>query len=145
MGASPVYFGNTIHQLCVMLTSINAWWIEKLPVLIYGYTDWCGFCKKLEKTYFNDYEINKTLAQFIKVRINPENSSKDKQLFKSLGGRGYSTLFIQHPNQPLQRIDDPFVLLKNGKRGEVAPQNYLQVFLQHLKPCEQVTDTAAKN
>lgn len=111
---------------------------QNLPVLIYGYTDWCGYCKKLEKTYFNDYAIRQSLGKFIKVKINPEHSRKDDELFTRLGGTGYPTLFIQHPNQPLQRISDPFVKLTNGKRGEVLPAKYHQTFLKHLQPYENV-------
>lgn len=139
LAAGPVtYTGSTwLKDSSGYARAIEVGKKENLPVLIYGYTDWCGFCKKLEKTYFTDYDINQSLSKFIKVKLNPEHSSRDKQLFKSLGGSGYPTLFVQHPNQALQRIDDPFILLKNGKRTEVAPKTYLQVFQAHLKPYEK--------
>lgn len=116
---------------------------ENLPVLIYGYTDWCGFCKKLEKTYFNDDRMKETLARFIKVKINPEHSRSDNELFTRLGGTGYPTLFIQHPNRPPQRISDPFVKQKNGQWGEVSPKTYYQIFLPHLQLYEKTTGAAA--
>ncbi len=107
---------------------------ENLPVLIYGYTDWCGFCKRLEKNYFTHHEVNKSLGRFIKVKLNPEHSAKDKQLFQSLGGTGYPTLFVQHPNQPLVRISTPFTKQKT----DLSPGEFNKRFLPHLMPYEKV-------
>lgn len=113
---------------------------ENLPVLIYAYTDWCGFCKRLEKDYFAHPEVNKNLVKLIKVKLNPEHSVSDKKLFESLGGSGYPTLYIQHPHQPLQRLSDPFVKMPNGQRANMSQKMFNKQFRQHLMAYEKVVE-----
>ena len=87
---------------------------EKTPIFVYGYTDWCGFCKKLQRDIFQDSSVQKVLDRFIKVKINPEHSAADKALFNSWGGRGYPTLYIQpNSNSSPARTSGPFTK-KNG-------------------------------
>ena len=88
---------------------------KKVPIFIYGYTDWCGYCKKLQRDNFQDSSVQKILDRFIKVKINPEHSAKDQALFNSWGGRGYPTLYIQpNSNSSPARTSGPFTK-KNGK------------------------------
>ena len=87
---------------------------KKAPIFIYGYTDWCVYCKKLKKGLFADRDVKKLLEHFVKVKINPEHSLKDERLFKRWGGRCYPTLFVQHgENQQPQRTQGPFYKKKN--------------------------------
>jgi thiol-disulfide isomerase/thioredoxin len=110
---------------------------EKAPVLIYGYTDWCQYCKKLEAMYFNDYKVNNVLAKFIKVKLNPEHSAKDKQLFNSMNGTGYPTLFIKYPNQAPQKIRLPS--FKGGDASTpAAKEEFIAMLQTHLKPFEKI-------
>ena len=45
--------------------------------LLYFYTDWCGYCRKLEKETFSDKAVADYLnANFIPVRINSEKMPK---------------------------------------------------------------------
>lgn len=78
-----------------------------IPVLIYVYTDWCPYCKKLESIYFADKSVDTTLARFIKVKLNPDDSRENKQLFESWGGRGYPTVFVQYPDQSPTKVALP--------------------------------------
>ena len=68
---------------------------RKAPILIYGRTDWCPYCKRLDSTFASNAEIKKVLSRFVKVKLNPDHGSKDEKLFKSWGGTGYPTLFVQ--------------------------------------------------
>jgi thiol:disulfide interchange protein len=112
---------------------------ENTPVLIYGYTDWCGYCKKLNQVYFNDVAVQKTLAQFIKVKLNPEHSGTDDRLFKSWGGRGYPTLYVQYPHQQPREIQQPFTT-KNGVPAMMSTEEFRGVLQSYLK-----TGTPAEN
>lgn len=110
---------------------------EKLPVLIYAYTDWCGYCKTLESSYFKHTAIDKTLRKIIKVKINPEHSNADRLLFKNLGGSGYPALWIKPPDQPAQRIQDPFIQMENGRRANLTADTFNKYLLQALMPYQQ--------
>lgn len=99
------------------------------PVLVYVYTDWCGYCKRLEQNYFADKAVQGTLAKFIKVRLNPEHSSADQQLFKTWGGSGYPTLYVQYPGQTPGRIPQPAA--RSSATGKEA---FILMLEKHLTP-----------
>ncbi len=75
-----------------------------VPILIYGYTDWCGYCRAMEQNYFTDANVKSKLQQFVKVRLNPEHSDADRQLFKSWGGKGYPSVYVQHGDAAPKKI-----------------------------------------
>jgi thiol-disulfide isomerase/thioredoxin len=109
---------------------------ENAPIFIYGHTDWCGYCKKLDGTLLSDSDVKNVLAQFIKVDLNPEHSTKDDRLFKSFGGRGYPSLFIQYPHQAPQKIKNPFTQV-NGKFAMQSKEAFIAQLQIYLKPFEQ--------
>jgi thioredoxin-related protein len=48
----------------------------KKPIMINFYTDWCVYCKKLERETLQDPEVARTLeSSFIAIRLDAENGS----------------------------------------------------------------------
>lgn len=64
------------------------------PVLVYFYTDWCGFCKRLEKDVLASSEFSKRYGSTLKVKLNPEQGSDERRLAEKYGIRGYPTMVI---------------------------------------------------
>lgn len=63
---------------------------EKKLVMVDVYTDWCHWCKKLDKDVYTDKAVQERLTKgFICVKINPERTSKSKKVAKDMGVRGY--------------------------------------------------------
>lgn len=63
---------------------------EKKTVMVDVYTDWCGYCKKLDKEVYSNKDVQAKLAkEFISVKINPEKNASNAKLAKSLGVRGF--------------------------------------------------------
>jgi thioredoxin-related protein len=63
---------------------------EQKLVMVDVYTDWCGWCKRLDKdTYGNKDVETKLNKNFIAVKINPEKSAQNASLAKQFGTRGY--------------------------------------------------------
>jgi thioredoxin-related protein len=59
-------------------------------VMVMVYTDWCGYCRKMDKETYADADVAKKIkADFIAVKINPDKSSSKKKLAAELGARGY--------------------------------------------------------
>ena len=59
-------------------------------VVVDMYTDWCGWCKKLDRDVFANADVQAKIAKgFVPVKINPEKSEKGRQLARQFGTRGY--------------------------------------------------------
>ena len=58
------------------------------------YTDWCGWCKKLDKDVYTDADVNRLAEQFICVKVNCE---VDKTAFSKYGLTGYPTVIFFNP------------------------------------------------
>jgi len=54
------------------------------------YTDWCGWCKKLDKDVYANPDVQAKLTKdFVALKINPEKSQKSLQLAQKFGTHGY--------------------------------------------------------
>lgn len=65
------------------------------PIFLYFQADWCGYCRKLEEGLINTRPGKLALKKVIKVKISPEDSKRDDDFFRRLGGTGYPTLYLQ--------------------------------------------------
>ena len=64
---------------------------EGKPVMADFYTDWCGWCKKLDKDVYEDAGVNRLAEKFICVKVNCE---LDKGAFAKYGLKGYPTIIF---------------------------------------------------
>ncbi len=71
---------------------------EKKKVFVDVFTDWCGYCKKMDKTTFKDKEIIKYINEnFYAVKFDAENKETitldgNKYKYIKSGKRGYNQL-----------------------------------------------------
>jgi thioredoxin-related protein len=77
--------------------------VEKKSILIDFYTDWCHWCKEMDKKTFNDKVVSQKLKdRFITVRINAESKTESAsyqgknytnvELTQAFGVTGFPTL-----------------------------------------------------
>jgi len=89
---------------------------ENKKVLVDVYTDWCGWCKKMDKEVYTDGQIRKIIERdFVAVKFNPEgqeiatinNEHLNGSLFtQAMGVTGYpSTLIFGSDGKPITKID----------------------------------------
>ncbi len=66
---------------------------QNKPILIDFYTEWCGWCKRLDKDTYANAKVIEAAKNFICVKIDAE---KEKQLTASYNVRGFpSTVFLK--------------------------------------------------
>ena len=68
------------------------------PMVVLFYTDWCGYCRKLQKNVLSKPEVKKALEQYVKVRVNPEKGDGENQLAEQYGIQGYPAVFFEKPS-----------------------------------------------
>jgi thioredoxin-related protein len=84
-------------------------------LLVDVYTDWCGWCKTMDKeTYSQDEVISYITDHFVPVRLNAESQEMrqfdtlhitDADLANAFGVTGYpTTIFITSAGQPITSI-----------------------------------------
>jgi thioredoxin-related protein len=90
------------------------------PVMADFYTDWCGWCKKLDRDTYSDKDVSALADQFISVKI---DGDRNRPLASKFGVRGYPTIiFLNFEGS----IDDVV-------SGYLPPREFLKVMTAVLK------------
>jgi len=93
---------------------------EKKLVMVDLYTDWCGWCRRLDQTTLSDSDVQKSLARFVSVRLNADKDGMD--LARRFNVDGYPTiLFLDARGDEVGRIP-----------GYLEPRPFLAVVEQIL-------------
>jgi len=70
-----------------------------VPLVVYFYTDWCGYCRTLDNKYLPSVPVQDYLRGVVKVRINPEHGQAERALSTRYGINGYPAFFVmRHPS-----------------------------------------------
>lgn len=100
---------------------------ENKYVFIDFYTDWCGYCKKLDKETYSNEKVYKYLNdKFVPIKVNAESNEKviyagkpipQSELAKSFGVTGYPAMFfMETEKKPIGQLP-----------GFVAPKEFLTI------------------
>jgi len=104
--------------------------------LVDAYTDWCGWCKKMDRDTYTNSDIIKALNKdFIVIKFNPElenivyeldgNKITGRELFGQLTqgkSTGFPTTYFIQPNKKQIQI----------AAGYLAPNDFMKVLAQAL-------------
>jgi thioredoxin-related protein len=75
------------------------------PLYIHFTTDWCGWCRRIEKDIYETKEGKTLLADFVPVSLDctqgAANAEANKKLMAKYGGKGYPFLVMTLPNGTL--------------------------------------------
>ncbi|MDH3744857.1 MAG: thioredoxin family protein [Acidobacteriota bacterium] len=96
---------------------------ENKAVLLYFYTDWCPYCKKLDRDILSRAQVEATTKFFVKIKVNPDNSGGEELLKTRYGVRGYPSLFVHAAgsNRPTKIRT---MTRKNGKWRTSSPADF---------------------
>jgi thiol:disulfide interchange protein len=98
------------------VTAMDAHRSMQTPLLVYFYTGWCPYCKKLDQEILPTEEVAQFMRSVNKVRINPEAGPDERALADQFGVRGYPSIFIIPSNSdapikvyPFKKVGETFV------------------------------------
>jgi len=76
--------------------------VQDKPIMIDFYTDWCGWCKKLDKDTFANKKVSSLSEYFICIKVNADKDKKTKNKYKV---NSYPTiLFLDSKENPVWHI-----------------------------------------
>lgn len=75
------------------------------PIMIDFYTDWCGWCVKLDEDTYSDPSVIKQSRQFIPVKLNAEQSGIPESLAESYHITGFPTILFLDPSSAYDPSD----------------------------------------
>jgi len=97
---------------------------EQKPIMVDFYTDWCGWCKRLDKDTYGDSRVQKLAGQFICVKV---DGNRNADLIGKYNIRGYPTiLFLDSNGNIVQQIP-----------GYVGPADFVKTMNIVLKSTEK--------
>lgn len=77
---------------------------ENRLVLVDVYTDWCGWCKKLDREVFADARVASAAKDLVAVRVNAEKGGE--KVAERFDVQGYPTvLFVDGSGRVVKRVE----------------------------------------
>jgi thiol-disulfide isomerase/thioredoxin len=64
------------------------------PLVVYFYTDWCGYCRQFERELLGTDPVKKYFEEVLTVRINPESGPQEREIASYYGVSGYPSFFV---------------------------------------------------
>jgi thiol:disulfide interchange protein len=79
---------------------------ENKIVMVDVYTDWCGYCKKLDREVYANPRVQEKLSEMIvPVKVNPEKSVAHARVAHRFGTKAYPhIIFVNANNETIHEI-----------------------------------------
>lgn len=109
---------------------------KKRPAVIDFYTEWCSWCKVMDKKTFSEKSVKKVLNRdFVAMRLNPETSTETihfdgkvftpMEFYRALGGSGFpSMVFMDKQGKFITMVP-----------GFVPPETFVQILAYVKSEC----------
>lgn len=75
-------------------------------VVVYFYTDWCGYCRQFERELLGTPPVAELLSGLLAVRLNPEAGALERSIADYYSVNGYPAFFVQRRgSRAMTRLD----------------------------------------
>lgn len=88
-------------------------------IVVDVYTDWCGWCKKMDKIIYSDPAVVALSRQQVFVKLNAEDRNQGQSFARQMGVGGYPTTII---------LDGQARVLQLAKGYIPSPHAFLELF-----------------
>ena len=96
------------------------------PMVVYFYTDWCGYCRQFERELLGTSKVKEYFGDVLTVRINPENGTGERQIADYYGVNGYPGFFVHSGSSgTLSRVER--MIVEDGQPRIMAPEEFIGV------------------
>lgn len=97
-GSLPVTASGSIQWQTDLDRALSLAKANRSKVIVDVYTDWCGWCKKMDKDIYTDPKVAALSDSFIFLKLNAEDGGQGQRFSKSMNVRGYPTTIILDEN-----------------------------------------------
>jgi thiol-disulfide isomerase/thioredoxin len=87
-------FSSWLEDAPGMIEAARRFEQEPAPIFVYFYTDWCPYCRQLERELLSSELVADFLEGVVAVRINAEGGPAEQEIARRYGVRGYPALFM---------------------------------------------------
>ena len=78
---------------------------KNVPIMIDVYTDWCTWCKELDKNTYSHKDVIDVAKKMVSIKLNPETSEEGAEIAQRYGVQGFPTiLFISADGFILENV-----------------------------------------
>jgi thioredoxin-related protein len=76
------------------------------PIVVDFYTDWCGWCKRMDRETYSQSEVRAYLGRrYVAVKLNPETSRENRAVANRFRVSGYpTTVFLRSNGEHLVTV-----------------------------------------
>ena len=101
---------------------------KNVPIMIDVYTDWCTWCKELDKNTYSHKDVMDVAKKMVSIKLNPETSEEGAEIAQRYGVQGFPTiLFISA---------DGFILENVG--GYVEGEKFVPYIIESTVGCDRL-------
>jgi len=107
-----------------LVKGVTAAELEGKILVVYFYTDWCGYCRQFEKNLLGTPAFNTFLSEAVAVRINPDKGDRERSLAVHYGVRGFPAFFV-YGNTSKRLIRTERYDVVSGKPEMLGPDAFI--------------------